>query len=168
LTEGQFHSYYMTLSAGQYVKLVVDQRGINAVVKLHGPDGNLITGSDFEKMAQGQETVEWVAEEMGRYRLDVAVKQKNGAAGRYEIRALELRRATENDRALREARKLNTELLRLYRAGKYKVEQFYQRAPAIRGRSLGPDRPEVAATLSNLARLYYRRGDYAKECQINL
>jgi hypothetical protein len=34
LTEGQFHSYYMTLSAGQYVKLVVDQRGINAVVKL--------------------------------------------------------------------------------------------------------------------------------------
>jgi hypothetical protein len=40
LSGGQSHSYQMTLAAGQYVKLVVDQRGIDVVVKLFGPDAN--------------------------------------------------------------------------------------------------------------------------------
>src|SRR5262245_53834350 len=39
LAGSQSHSYQMDLSAGQYVKLVVDQLGIDVVVSLFGPDG---------------------------------------------------------------------------------------------------------------------------------
>jgi hypothetical protein len=60
-----------------------------------------------------------VAEAAGSYRLDVLAKYKGAAAGRYEIQIVELRVLTENDRALHEARMLNTEFLRLYGAGKY-------------------------------------------------
>src|SRR5262244_1981050 len=39
LVGGESHSYQLALDAGQYVKLVVDQRGIDVAVRLSGPDG---------------------------------------------------------------------------------------------------------------------------------
>jgi hypothetical protein len=119
LTGGQSHSYQITLAAGQYVKLVVEQRGIDVIVNLYGPDGKQITKFDSEIRTQGQETVSWVANEAGRYRLDVPAKYRNAVAGRYEIQVMDLRLATENDRGLYEVLKVNTEFLTLYNAGKY-------------------------------------------------
>ena len=52
----------------------------------------------------------------------------------------------------------------LYEAqGDYaKAEPLYQRALAIREKALGPDHPDIATSLNNLAELYMRQGDYAK------
>jgi hypothetical protein len=99
LAGDQSHSYQMTLVAGQYVKLVVEQRGIDLVVRLFGTDGKQIMEFDSERRPQGEETVEWVVEEAGSYRLDVAAKYKSAAAGRYEIQVVGLQVARENDRA---------------------------------------------------------------------
>jgi CHAT domain-containing protein/Flp pilus assembly protein TadD len=163
LAGGQSHSYQMTLAAGQYVKLVVDQRGIDVMVKLFGPDGKQVTEFDSEIRTQGRETVEWVAEAASNYRVDVRAKYKNVAAGGYEIQVMELRVATEDDRALHEARKLNTEFLKLYRAGKYdEARPLAERVLEIRERVLGLEHPDVAGAFNNLAILYYFKGDYAK------
>jgi CHAT domain-containing protein/tetratricopeptide (TPR) repeat protein len=163
LTGSHPHSYQMTLATGHYAKLVVDQRGIDVVVKLFGPDGEQITGFDSEIRMQGQESAFWVAEKGGIYRLDVQAKYKNAAAGRYEIRMVELRRATENDRNLHEALKLNTEFLKLFLAGKGdKAQPFAERALGIRERVLGPEHPDVAGALNNLAVIYSNKGDFAK------
>ena len=43
-----------------------------------------------------------------------------------------------------------------------KAEPLYQRALKIREKALGPDHPDTATALNNLARLYYSMGDYAK------
>ena len=43
-----------------------------------------------------------------------------------------------------------------------KAEPLYQRALAIREKALGPEHPDVARSLNNLANLYHDRGDYAK------
>jgi CHAT domain-containing protein len=163
LTEGQSHSYQMTLAAGQYVRLVVDQRGIDMVVKLFGPDGKQIRPFDSEISAQGLEAVGWVAEEAGSYQVDVLAKYKYAAAGRYEIQVVGLRIATENDRALHEARKLHTAFLRLYGEGKYEeARPLIERVLEIRERVLGPEHPEVAASLNALAILHSIKGEYAK------
>jgi CHAT domain-containing protein/Tfp pilus assembly protein PilF len=163
LAGGQSHSYRMALAAGQYVKLVVDKRGIDVTVKLFGPDGKQITEFESEIRMQGQETVEWVAEEAGIYRLDVVVKQKDAPSGDYEIQVMESRRATESDRVLYEAYKLLTEFPRLYRAGKYdEALPLVERALEIRERVLGPEHPVVVATVNNLAILYQLIGDYTK------
>jgi CHAT domain-containing protein/tetratricopeptide (TPR) repeat protein len=160
---GQSHSYEMTLAAGQYAKLVVEQRGIDVVVKLFGPDRKQVLEFNSESRSQERETVEWVAEATGNYRVDVLAKQKNAAAGQYEIQVTELRVATEDDRALNEARRLNTAFLRLYRAGRYdEALPLGERALDIRKRVLGPENPDVASSLNNLANLYRRRGDYTK------
>jgi CHAT domain-containing protein/Tfp pilus assembly protein PilF len=163
LAGGQSHSYQMTLATGQYVKLVVDQRGIDVVVKLFGLDGKQMTEFDSESRGQGQETVGWVAEDAGNFRLDAVAKYKNAAAGGYEIKVVELRIATENDRALHEAGKLNTEFRKLYFAGKYDAAiPLVESMLKIRERVLGPEHLDVASTLHNLAILYRRKSNYAQ------
>jgi len=162
LVGGQFHSYQMTPAAGQYVKLVVDQRGIDVVVKLFGPDSKQIVEFDYEIGKEGQEITSWVAEEAGNYQVNVLANQKD-AAGRYEIQVVELRPATENDRALHEANKLNTEFVRLNQAGKYdEARPLGERALEIREGVLGLEHTDVARALNNLAPLYFYKGDYAK------
>src|SRR5262245_56314516 len=162
-TGGEIHSYRMTLTAGQYVKLVVDQRGIDLQVRLFGLDGKQVTEFDSESRVRGQEIVEWVAEETGSYRLDVLAIYKDMAAVGYEIRVVELRNATENDRALHEARKLNADILRLDRAGKYdEALPLAERELTIREKVLGPEHFEVANALNDLAVVHSKTGNYVK------
>jgi tetratricopeptide (TPR) repeat protein len=163
LAGAQSHAYQITLTAGQYLNVVVEQRGIDVVVTLLGPDGKLIAEFDSEIRKQGQETVSQVAEAAGDYRLVVQAKQKEAPTGRYEIRMAELRAAMEKDRELQEARKLHTESERLGRAGKYEeARPLAERALEIREKALGPEHPDVARSLNNLANLYRDKGDYAR------
>jgi CHAT domain-containing protein len=160
---GQGHDYRITLSAGQFMKVIVEQRGIDVVVGLLGPDAKQIMEFDSEIRSQGQETVWQVAEVAGSYRLNVKAKHKGEPAGGYEIRVVELRSATETDRVLQEARKLHTESQRLFRAGKYDESRpAAERALELREKALGPEHPDVAQSLHNLALIYRFKGDYAK------
>jgi CHAT domain-containing protein/Tfp pilus assembly protein PilF len=163
LTGGQEHSYRITLSADQFLKAAVEQGGIDAEVKLIGPDGERATDFDFESRMQGQEIVSWVAEKAGSYRLDVLAKYKNAGAGQYEIKVLELRPATENDRALHKARKLNTELASLFREGRYdEARPLVERMLEIRERVLGPEHIDVARALRYLALIHSFKSDYTR------
>jgi CHAT domain-containing protein/Tfp pilus assembly protein PilF len=163
LSGGQSHSYELKLAAGQYVKLIVDQRGIDVVLKLLGHEGKQIAEFDGEFRTQGQEVAAWVAEGSGSYRVDVQAEDKNAAAGRYKIEILELRVATEDDRALYEAFKLYTEVIRLYFAGRYdEARPLDERVLEIREMILGPEHRDVAASLTVLANIYFLRGEYTK------
>jgi CHAT domain-containing protein len=163
LAGGQSHAYQITLSAGQFMKVIVEQRGIDVVVGLFGPDAKQTMELDSEPGSQGQETVWQVAEVAGSYRLNVKAPHKGAPAGGYEIRVVELRAATEKDRVLQEALKLQKESQRLFRAGKYDESlPAVERALELREKALGPDHPDVANSLHNLAIIYRLKGDYAK------
>ncbi|HEU0175875.1 MAG TPA: tetratricopeptide repeat protein, partial [Blastocatellia bacterium] len=163
LTGGQSHSYQLTLDAGQYANLVVEQRGIDVVVRLSGPDGKQIMEFDSEIRPQGKESVSLVAEAAGSYRLIVQPKQKEASKGNYEIQIESLRAATDDDRDLWQARKLVAEGVRLYGAGKYdEARPMYEHAIEIRERVLGANHLEVAQALNDLAAVYYAKGAYAK------
>jgi CHAT domain-containing protein/Tfp pilus assembly protein PilF len=163
LTGTQSHTYQVTLAAGQYVKLVVNQRGIDVVVKLFGSDGKPIIEFDSERRVQGEETASWVAEEAGSYRLDVRAKYKNAVAGQYRIQVAEVGVATEGDRSLYEARKLNAEFSRLFNAGNFEeARPLAERMLEIREKALGPEHPDVAQSVNTLGRFYYYQGDYDK------
>src|SRR5262245_34746798 len=90
LTGGQSHVYQITLTQGQFLNVTVEQRGIDVVVKLLGPDGKQVAEFDSEIRRQGQETVSQVAEVAGSYRLNLQATQMGALAdqltGRYEIR----------------------------------------------------------------------------------
>lgn len=62
-----------------------------------------------------------------------------------------------------EADKLNAEVIRLYRAGKYsEAIPLAQQTLELREKSLGPEHPDVATSLNNLAELYKSQGLYSE------
>src|ERR1044071_6665749 len=52
---GQSHPYSISLSAGQYLKVIVEQKGIDVVVRLFGPGGQKIADMDSPNGSQGPE-----------------------------------------------------------------------------------------------------------------
>jgi tetratricopeptide (TPR) repeat protein len=97
LAGGEVHAYQIALVLGQYLRVVVDQRGINVIVRLFGLDGQQLAEMDSAKTTRGQESVSVVAEASGDYRLEVRAFAKEPASGRYEISIKELRAATPQD-----------------------------------------------------------------------
>ncbi|MBI1762730.1 MAG: tetratricopeptide repeat protein [Acidobacteria bacterium] len=170
LAGGQQHAYQITLSAGQYLNVVVEQRGIDVVVTLSGPDGKQLLEVDSPNGSQGTEPVLWVAEVGGTYRLEVRSLEKTAKTGRYEAKLNEAHPATASDRAqvakslaLLEVTQLDAEASTLRNAGQYdKALPLAERALAVCEKALGAEHPTTATSLKNLAELYDDKGDYAK------
>ena len=163
LAGSQQQAYLIELRAGQFLKVVVEQRGIDVVVEVLGPDRKHVLEFDSESQLQKQERVLLVAEVEGEYRLNVRPTQKKVVAGDYEIRVEELRDSTERERALHDANKLDEESKRLSHAGKYDESlPLAERALQLRERLLGPDHLDVADSLNDLALLHWERGEYTK------
>jgi CHAT domain-containing protein/Tfp pilus assembly protein PilF len=159
---GQRHTYRIRLAADQFFKAIIEQHGIDVVARLLGPDGKEIIWFDSESRLRGQESVWQVAEAEGEYRLVVEPKLKEAAAA-YEIRIEELRAATENDRALQEARNMYRKADVMYEAGKYdEAFSSYERALGIREKALGLDHSDVANAINGLALCYTSKGEYSK------
>lgn len=94
---GQTHSYQLTVAVGQYARVLIEQKGIDVVVRLFAPDGKLITEVDNPNGTQGPEPVHITAEATGIYRLEVSSFEKGARPGRYEAKLVELRPATQQD-----------------------------------------------------------------------
>jgi CHAT domain-containing protein/tetratricopeptide (TPR) repeat protein len=98
LKGGEAHKYRVMLAVGQYLEVVVEQKGIDVVIKLFGPDGQKISEVDSPNGTQGPEPASLIASATGYYRLDVISPDKGVAGGRYEIRVGDLRESTAKDR----------------------------------------------------------------------
>jgi len=160
---GQRHTYRIRLAADQFFKAIIEQDGIDVVARLLGPDGKEIMVFNSESRLRGQESVWQVAEAEGEYRVVVEPKLKEAAAAAYVIRIEEMRAATENDRALQEARNLYREAGVLNDAGKYdEALSSFLRALEIRERVLEPDHPDIATAINRLAMCYFSKGEYSK------
>lgn len=113
LKGGQSHSYEISLAAGQFAHVVVEQKGIDVVVKLFTPDGRLITEVDSPNGTLGPEPVYAIADTTGIYRLEVGSPNKNAVVGKYEAKLVELRPGTERDKAWLAAHRIFEEAVAL-------------------------------------------------------
>jgi CHAT domain-containing protein/Tfp pilus assembly protein PilF len=96
---GEQHSYQVTLSAGQYVRIALDQMGIDVELALLGTDGQpLIKVDNNLSGTGGREVISLVAEVSGNYVFLVSSFEEGASAGRYAVRIDELRAATDADR----------------------------------------------------------------------
>ncbi|MBO0783947.1 MAG: hypothetical protein J2P37_34505, partial [Ktedonobacteraceae bacterium] len=97
LAGGQAHYYKIGVEAGNYLHLIVDQRGIDVVVALYGPEGKKMIERDSPNGTYGPEPISVIADISGSYRLEVRSLEKDAPAGRYEVRIAYLRTATTQD-----------------------------------------------------------------------
>jgi CHAT domain-containing protein/Tfp pilus assembly protein PilF len=163
LAGGEKHRYQVALTAGQYLSINIEQRGIDVVARWFGADGKPLAEFDADVRTTGQETALWVAATSGNYRLDIEAKYKVFPAGRYAITLEQLREATEPERRLQEARELQIESLRLRRAGNYsEAIAVGTRGLEIYEKVAQPQNPEKARLLNQLGNLSFETGDYVK------
>jgi CHAT domain-containing protein/Tfp pilus assembly protein PilF len=159
---GQTHSYHIALSAGQFVSVSIQQRGMDVVERVFAPDGKLITESNSELRPQEADNAAFVAETGGIHRLDVEAKIK-GSTGHYEIRLADIHVATEQDRLLHEADRLSMASRNSLTAGKYdEAYSIASRALEAGEKALGPDHIYIGNVLYQLGEIQWQKGDYAK------
>lgn len=100
LAPGQTSTFTISLQENQFVQLVVDQRGIDVVVKVASPDGKSLGDFDSPNGNSGPENVSFLATAAGVYRIIVAPLNQQGlpaAEGKFEIKIVEVRQATEQE-----------------------------------------------------------------------
>ena len=98
LQGGQGHLYSLTLAAGEYAGVTVEQRGIDVVVDAGSADGKVIAEFDSESRKQGREQVGLVADSPVTYYLRIKAKYPKDPPAGYEVRVTDVRPATELDR----------------------------------------------------------------------
>ena len=78
---GESHFYPIKLSAGQFMRVVAVQRGIDIVLELADPAGKEIWKADFSRNFGGQESLSFEAAVPGEYRLTLRPSSKTAPKG---------------------------------------------------------------------------------------
>jgi CHAT domain-containing protein len=107
LRPGEVHRYRLPLQKGQWLRLVVDQQGIDVAVAFEDPTGARVLEADRLIEDRGPELVLAVTRTDGPHTL-VIRGPSEGSPGRYAARVEELRPATAADRRSAEAYRILT------------------------------------------------------------
>ncbi len=155
---GEQHTFEVKLDAGQYARVVLDQKGIDVVLGLLGADGKPILEADNNLSGtRGMEVVSLVADAGGAYVFNVRSLEKNASLGRYELRVEDVRTATATDRTRVAAERAYFAGAQLQgqRTGESRrkaIEKYGEALPLMREAG---DRRGEAMTLTNMGTIYY-------------
>ncbi len=168
LVGGQTHSYRVSLNAGQYVRVMVEQKGIDVAMTLFSPDKAKLAEIILPHTLQGRKVIIAVTEQSGNHRVEVRSQKKDAAAGRYEIQILDLREATAEDRTRIAFRKLIAEASNLRLQGTAAslngaIEKLQEALPLIRGIR---DRYGESEALANMGAAYFFLAEYQKTIEM--
>lgn len=116
LKGGETHSYRILLTEGDFFHALVEQKAIDVIVILYGPDGELLANTDSPNDRWGTEPILLIAGASGNYRVEVRSADSKVPAGRYVLKIVASSRVTEKDkfhvaaqRAFEEAQKLRAQ-----------------------------------------------------------
>ena len=154
---GEEHTYQVMLSAGQYARVVVEQKGIDVVLVLLGAEGKPVLEVDNNLSGtRGLELVSLMAEVSTTYHLNVRSLEKGASAGRYEIRIEDLRAATDTDRTREAAERSYFAGAQLQgeRTAESRRQAIERYGEALRLMREAGDRRGEAMTLTNMGTVY--------------
>lgn len=164
LKGGEAHSYNIALTAGQYLHLVVEQKGIDVAVTVFGSDGKKLVEVDTPNGTRGPEPVSFISEDTGNYRLEVRYPIKTKIAGNYELKVKELRTATEKDRVNVAAQNVFREgqLLALQRTAASFQGAIKKYEESLRLYHAAENRYGEAVSLNSIGATYFESGEFQK------
>jgi CHAT domain-containing protein/tetratricopeptide (TPR) repeat protein len=161
LSGGESHTFQITLSAGQFVRFVLDQRAINGALILTAPDGKQLAVVDLTRIGQ-LESLSMEVAGSGSYRLTVRGGGGAGVHGSYRLEAAVKAAATAQDRKRIAAEALAMEAEGPSSRGKTRqqvIEKLEQALPLWR--ELG-EQSSIAWSLSNIGDAYHLLGQSEK------
>ncbi len=162
IADDESHHYIIRLNKGEYVRVAVIQKGVDAAVTLINPDGKTLASVNTPNTTQGSKYLFAIAVEDGNHRLEVRSQRRDASSAKYEIRIAELRAATKDDEIRINVRDLTNEgaALRL-RATAASIRQAIPKLEeAIRlSRSIS-DREQEAQAIANLGAALFSLGRF--------
>ncbi|HMJ24595.1 MAG TPA: tetratricopeptide repeat protein, partial [Pyrinomonadaceae bacterium] len=94
---GETHTYQISLTAGQFARVVLEQKAIDVALVLTAPDGKQVVETNLAPVG-GLESLSAEAAASGNYRLTVRAASSATLAGSYQVRLEVKAAATAQDR----------------------------------------------------------------------
>jgi CHAT domain-containing protein/tetratricopeptide (TPR) repeat protein len=170
LSSGDVHRFQLQLSEGEFARIVVEQKGIDVVIRVSDADEQDIEEVQNEVRPRGEERVDVVADKTGTYTLSIVAADGAIEPGVYTIRLESRRASTSTDRLVQESRSLRTSATRLEREARFdEARSLFERALNLADHTLDHDDAYVAMLSfdvgdnalerhdDEVARLFYRR-----------
>ncbi len=110
------HAYITQLESGGAIIGQIDQKGIDLVVDIYGPDGKQIKRLNSPNGANGPEPVDFTALQTGAYKFVVHASDQNAALGNYRLKVDQILRPADNARRLAKQSYSNPALYNLWEA----------------------------------------------------
>jgi CHAT domain-containing protein/Tfp pilus assembly protein PilF len=160
LSGGESHTYRIALQGGECAVLTVDQRGIDVSIRVSDEADATIATFDLESRPLGQEHALFVADRAATYQATVSARYPRAAAGSYEIRVDDIRHATNRDRMVDEAHRLEAAVEVSRVAGKYREAAVgFARAAHLAEEGLGAEDPYLALLVTKLGGAQRKEGN---------
>jgi CHAT domain-containing protein/tetratricopeptide (TPR) repeat protein len=153
------HRYTLNLKQGEFAAVSVQQRGLDVVLQVLAPDGTILSECARETRDGQYEHAEVVAVASGIHTLTVKAGYPRMTPGAYDIRLVETRDATNDDRVRQELRTLRAAYGQI--ADIHAARPLVERALALAERTLGAEPLEVAAVRRDLAIILRRSREHA-------
>jgi len=106
IAAGETHSYNMTLAAGMYGIVDLDQKGINLTLTILSTDGQKLRTADLTGVGFAEE-ISLVAQGTTTYRVEVNAGEKPVVKGSYSLKLTQIHPATDDDRLRVQAQTLS-------------------------------------------------------------
>lgn len=99
IAPGRTQHFSVTVDENSLVQITVEQKGIDVVVYVYSPTGKKLGEYDSPNGNDGPENVSFVTVDKGPYRVSVSPlsRQEDVSEGRYQIKIIEVRPATEQE-----------------------------------------------------------------------
>ncbi|MEW6736617.1 MAG: CHAT domain-containing tetratricopeptide repeat protein [Acidobacteriota bacterium] len=105
IASGDTHHYYILLTSKDFASLRIDQLGVDVVVSLFDLDNKPLAQINRALDNDGSESIYLIADNTGKYKLEIRPFYKKSGNGKYKIVVTEIRKSAETDTYLINAQK---------------------------------------------------------------
>jgi CHAT domain-containing protein/Tfp pilus assembly protein PilF len=85
IAQGEAHSYQITIDAGEFIYVTIDERAIALKATLFGPSDKKLLETDSAGSARGRVGLSYVAGSSGSYELEISPTDPTAGPGAYEV-----------------------------------------------------------------------------------
>lgn len=165
ISGGESHTYPIKLSAGQMMRVVAVQKGINIVIALAEGNGKEIWEANFSNNSGGRESLTYEAATPGEYQIILRPLSKTAQKGTYELRLEIKAAATAEDKKRINAERLLMEGLSSVRKSNFQpaIEKALEVLPLWRELGDGyweADTLSLLGSAHNSTRKYDQAAEY--------
>jgi CHAT domain-containing protein/tetratricopeptide (TPR) repeat protein len=161
IAPGEMQTYLFSLSAGQFARIVVEQRGVDVSLALRTEAGVVLASVNDLESPRGSEELAFVTEAAGTFRVEVRAAEDGPVTGQYAVSIAEVRAAAPPDRERIAAQRLFMEGNRLLwqktAASRLRAIEKYE-AGALAFRRAG-DRSREAGATNSIGLFYFWLGE---------